>query len=174
MTPPSKSGIDFEGGVRLSRTKPFCGTPAEHGCRYIQVYVGARTTGLCACTHLTGSAATNEGQTVPFELFDRPRLPLFTSFPTRYGGHLNIIQRIGAKYQVLGIQLLDDDTGSKTEAIIASDPKSPANITIGILSSWLTGGGRQPVTWATFIAVLEEIGLAELAADIKKQGRLQL
>ena len=118
----------------------------------------------------TGFAATNEGQTAPLKLLDRPKLPLFTSLPTQSGDILNIIQRIGAKYQLLGIQLLDDDTGAKTEAIITSDPKSPANITISIISSWITGGGRLPVTWATFITVLKEVGLTELATDIEKQG----
>ena len=96
---------------------------------------------------------------------------MFTFLRTGSGNVINIIQRVGAKYQVLGTQLLNDDTGSITEAIIASDPKSPAIIVHNILSRWLQGGGREPVTWATFIAVLKEVGLTELAKDIEKQGK---
>lgn len=69
---------------------------------------------------------------------------------------------------MLGIQLLDDKTGSITEAIIASRPISPA---INVLSMWLQGSGRQPVTWATFITVLKEVGLIELGKDIEEQGK---
>ena len=95
---------------------------------------------------------------------------MFTFLRTGSGNVINIIQRVGAKYQVLGTQLLNDDTGSVTEAIIASDPKSPAIIVHNILSRWHQGGGREPVTWATFIAVLNEVGQTELAKDIVKQG----
>ena len=123
---------------------------------------------VCSLTFIpTGS--TSPRTVCPLNLSDRPELPLFTCLHTRSGDVINIIQRIGAKYQVLGIQLLDDKTGSITEAIIASRPISPAII---VLSMWLQGSGRQPVTWATFITVLKEVGLIELGKDIEEQGKL--
>ena len=93
---------------------------------------------------------------------------MFTSFPAQSGNVINIVQRIGAKYEWLGIHLLNDDTGSKTELIISSDPKSPTTIIRSILSSWLQGGTKEPVTWATFINVLKQIGLSELAKELGK------
>ena len=35
-----------------------------------------------------------------------------------------------------------------------------------ILQAWLTGRGRQPVTWATLVEVLRDIELSSLAGDI--------
>ena len=97
-------------------------------------------------------------------------MPLFTFMPTSPGdGGLRIIERIGAKYRALGILLLDDKNGVKTEAAVASHPQQPATITHSILSSWLNGRGKEPVTWATFIAVLYQVGLRDLARDIEKQ-----
>ena len=108
------------------------------------------------------------GSTASLELSGKPKLPMFTSFPAKSGNVINIVQRIGAKYDWLGIHLLNDDTGSKTELIISSDPKSPPTIIRSILSSWLQGGGKEPVTWATFINVLKQIGVSELAKELGK------
>ena len=93
---------------------------------------------------------------------------MFTSFPAQSEKFINIVQRIGAKYQLLGIHLLNDGTGSVTQSIIVSDPKSPTTIIVNILSSWLQGGGKEPVTWATFINVLKQIGMSELAKELGK------
>ena len=108
----------------------------------------------------TGSTVSHE---VPLiNLSDRPKLPMFTCFPK----FINIVQRIGANYLLLGITLLNDDTGSITKSIIVSDPKSATTIILNILSRWLEGGGREPVTWGTFINVLTQIGLSELAKEL--------
>ena len=36
-----------------------------------------------------------------------------------------------------------------------------------ILQEWLTGRGRQPVTWTTLVEVLRDIELSILAGDIE-------
>ena len=36
-----------------------------------------------------------------------------------------------------------------------------------ILQEWLTGRGKQPVTWATLIEVLRDIKLSALASEIE-------
>ena len=40
-------------------------------------------------------------------------------------------------------------------------------INIAILQEWLTGRGKQPVTWATLVEVLRDIGLSTLALVIE-------
>ncbi|CAI8020977.1 hypothetical protein GBAR_LOCUS12490 [Geodia barretti] len=116
----------------------------------------------------TGPTVSHE---VPLiNLSDRPKLPMFTSFPAQSGKFINIVQRIGANYLLLGIHLLNDETGSITQSIISSDPKSPTNIILNILSCWLQGGGRRPVTWVTFINVLTQIGLLELTKELCFKG----
>ena len=108
-------------------------------------------------------------QNAPLVLSAKPTLPMLTFLPTRSGDGIKIIQRIGVKFRTLGTLLLADDDGAKTEAMIVSHHHQPADITRGILSSWLNGGGRKPVTWDTFIAVLHQVDLQELAQDIEKQ-----
>ena len=115
--------------------------------------------------HVSRITATQDAQ-----LRDRPTLPLLTSMPTKAGGALRIIQRIGANYKKLGTFLLEDDTGAIIEGLRDAHPHRPEHVTDAILARWLDGGGRQPVTWATFIAVLKDIDLKELARDIEKQG----
>ena len=39
-------------------------------------------------------------------------------------------------------------------------------INVEILQEWLTGRGKQPVTWATLVDVLHDIGLHTLADEI--------
>ena len=104
------------------------------------------------------------------QLSDRPTLPLLTFMSTKCGDALRIIQRIGQHYKKLGTLLLEDDTGAITEGIIAAHPRQPEHITDAIFAKWLNGTGRQPVTWATLIAVLKEIDLEQLARDVEKQG----
>ena len=94
---------------------------------------------------------------------DSPTLPQLSTGP-RDG--IRIIRRIGANYHSLGILLLKDNDGTITDAIITAHPHKPENITCDILSKWLQGQGRQPVTWATLMTVLHEIELSELAQDI--------
>ena len=38
---------------------------------------------------------------------------------------------------------------------------------LNVVGEWLSGEGRQPVTWRTLITVLNEIELSELAKDLE-------
>ena len=40
-------------------------------------------------------------------------------------------------------------------------------INIEVLTQWLTGRGKQPVTWATLVEVLRDIELSTLAGEIE-------
>ena len=40
-------------------------------------------------------------------------------------------------------------------------------INVDILKKWLSGRGRQPVTWTTLVEVLHECQLSTLASDIE-------
>ena len=98
-----------------------------------------------------------------------PTLPLLQRFPTKSGGVIKIIERIGTSNHDLGIHLLNDDYGTITASIEAQykhDP--PSRTTEGILQKWLQGTGRTPQTWDTFITVLREIELNTLAQEIEE------
>ena len=89
-----------------------------------------------------------------------------TCFPLA-GNKVDIGEMVGAYYCSFGIQLLQDRTGAMVSAIEKELGKNALDINHKILSLWLQGKGRQPVTWDTLIAVLQDIGLKCLAEDIK-------
>ena len=45
----------------------------------------------------------------------------------------------------------------------------PVQINTDILNKWLTGRGKQPVTWAALVEALNNIELSTLAGDIQDQ-----
>ena len=83
------------------------------------------------------------------------------------GGKVNLAERIGVSYYEFGVLLLEDDDGDLIAAIEKEQGKSSANINREVFRLWLKGKGRQPVTWATLVAVLQDIGLVKLAKDIQ-------
>ena len=98
---------------------------------------------------------------------ERPTLPKLLNFPVG-DKTVNIIEKIGKKYDEFGIYLLEDDDGSKMEAIVEHCREDPSKINRQILSKWIRGGGKQPVTWATLATEIDRCGLTELAKTIRK------
>ena len=68
---------------------------------------------------------------------------------------------------MLGPLLLNDDTGAVTSVIISQHHHNPDAINQNILTRWLNGQGKQPVTWFTLINVLKAVGLSELSQMIQ-------
>lgn len=98
------------------------------------------------------------------------------AFPA-INGTLNIPQQISTKYKQFGVILLEDDEGALVDGIAHKNFNNPEEINIDILTQWLRGKGRKPVTWRTMMNTLEEIGLKTMAEDIglalvaQKNGR---
>ena len=66
-----------------------------------------------------------------------------------------------------GTFLLGGRNGSKIKNIARKNHYDAEQINIEILQEWLTGRGKQPVTWATLVEVLCDIELTTLADEIK-------
>lgn len=98
---------------------------------------------------------------------DRPKLHELLDFPVG-DKTVNIIEKIGKKYYEFGIYLLEDDDGSKMETIVEHCREEPSKINRQVLSRWIRGGGKQPVTWATLATEIDRCGLTELAKTIRK------
>ena len=96
-----------------------------------------------------------------------PTLPSLIVFNTA-SGTINIVERIGRKYNMFGPLLLNDTTGAVTQAIERQYNCNADDINLEILRRWINGGGIQPVTWSTLTNVLRRVGLAELARDIEQ------
>ena len=90
---------------------------------------------------------------------ERPILAELLKFPVG-DKTVNIIEKIGKKF---GIYLLEDDDGSKMEAIVENCREDPSKINCQVLSKWIRGGGKQPVTWATLATEIHRCRLTELA-----------
>ena len=114
----------------------------------------------------SGSSVTRSG---PLRsLSGRPTLPELCLFRTRSGSTIGIVQQIGGHYSDLGIHLLQDDTGAITQALASQYHHDANAINQAILSRWIQGVGKQPVTWDTLIEILDNIGLPLLANEIKE------
>ena len=100
-------------------------------------------------------------------LTTKPTLPKLLNLKTSSGSTVNIVQQIGTHYSTLGPLLLRDDTGAVTLAIVSQHQRDVALINQEILTRWLQGQGKLPVSWYTLIDVFKNAGLLELAQMIQ-------
>ena len=80
----------------------------------------------------------------------------------------NIPAEIGVNFYKLGLLLLEDDYGNKTDAIVAAHRHDPEMIAIKIFQKWINGDGKTPVTWATLIQVLKDLKMNRLAETLQR------
>ena len=100
-------------------------------------------------------------------LTSKPTLPELLILKTSSGSTANIVEQIGTHYSILGPLLLNDDTGAVTSAITNQHHHNAYAINQEILTRWLQGQGKTPVSWSTFTDVLKEVGLSELSQMIQ-------
>lgn len=115
---------------------------------------------------LAGSTAAP--QSTARSLTTEPTLPDLFHFKTSSGTAINIMEQIGTHHSSFGIMLLNDGTGAVTSAIATEHHYNAAAINREILTRWLQGAGRQPVTWSTLITVLRDVELRVLAQSIER------
>ena len=80
---------------------------------------------------------------------------------------VNIPQEIGPGWMRFGILLLEDGTGASVISMNTKHSGDTEGLNIEILQEWLTGRGKQPVTWKTLTNTLRDAGLTVLASDIE-------
>ena len=97
----------------------------------------------------------------------KPTLPELLKFNCTSGRVVNIPVQIATKYNQFGVFLLIDSTGSRIETMAHKHSNDAERINTEILKEWLTGRGKQPVTWATLVEVLRDIELSALASEIE-------
>ena len=101
-------------------------------------------------------------------LTTKPTLPELLNLKTSSGSTINIVQQMGTHYHILGPLLLRDDTSTVTSAIASQHQRDVALINQEILTRWLQGQGKLPVSWSTLIDVLKNAGLLEIAQMIQE------
>ena len=80
---------------------------------------------------------------------------------------INIPVEIGTEYIAFGVFLLNDPNGASVKSMAHHHLNKAKQINTEILQEWLTGRGKQPVTWATLVEVLCDIELSTLAGQIE-------
>ena len=93
-------------------------------------------------------------------------MPELLTFTYADNTEVHIVKEIGTKYEQFGILLLQDRTGASVKNIAHRCSNDPERINTEILRQWLAGMGKLPVTWATLVEVLRDIGLSTLADGI--------
>ena len=73
---------------------------------------------------------------------------------------------IGTKYVQFGTFLLNEEN-TRVKIMAFEHLNNAKHTNTEILKKWLTGRGRQPVTWATLVNVLRDVELFTLAGDIE-------
>ena len=79
---------------------------------------------------------------------------------------INIPVKIGTKYVQFGTFLLNEEN-TRVKIMAFEHSNNAKHTNTEILKKWLTGRGRQPVTWATLVNVLRDVELFTLAGDIE-------
>ena len=97
----------------------------------------------------------------------KPTLPELLRFTCADKRVINIPVEIATKYVRFGTFLLDDRTGSRVKIMAHKHLNDAERINTEILQEWLTGRGKQPVTWTTLVKVLCDIELSTLAGKIE-------
>ena len=82
-------------------------------------------------------------------------------------GKVNLAQKIN-RFQIFGIIILEDDDGDRIDAIMREHRDRVEDINMSVFRSWVKGEGLKPVSWATLVDVLQDVGLNTLARDIKQ------
>ena len=101
-----------------------------------------------------------------FSTDDEPTLPELLCFDMKTRDCVNIIDEVGAKYQMFGILLLDDKTGAYVQGLIKKHCGDFVSINLEIVQEWLQGRGAKPVSWRTLTRILKAVKLTVLAQDI--------
>ena len=95
-----------------------------------------------------------------------PTMEELLCFPSSEG-KLNLAEAIGTNYWAMGVFLLKDSDGAKVAAIEKEMQRNTVDINCQIFRQWLSGRGRQPVSWSTLVSVLKDMNLISLAKSIE-------
>ena len=127
----------------------MCMCACVHACVHVCVWIILLSCITCTDSLTSGSC---------------PRLRELVRFRGRRR-NINIPREVGHDYKWFGYLLLEDNA-IVWEIIMYRE--EPEHINLHILQEWLRGGGRRPATWRTLVQTLENIGLDELAWEIRE------
>ena len=81
---------------------------------------------------------------------------------------IDIVKEIGVQWCVVGIHLLNDESGATIEAIDEQFRGNVQAINLEILKRWLRGEGLRDCTWRVLLGVLRKAHCVELAESVEE------
>ena len=82
---------------------------------------------------------------------------------------INIIEEIGTRYKIFGVELLNDGSGNYVEGIIDELHGSFVDINTRIIIEWINGRqNAKSYTWLSLIETLKDIGLTTIAIEVEE------
>ena len=84
---------------------------------------------------------------------------------------INIPQEVSTKYTQFGILLLENTYGDRVRNMEHKHRGDAEQINMEILREWVSGRGKQPVSWETLTEVLRDVELSVLASEIEAVKR---
>ena len=133
--------------------------------------VGARLVGIIFLFVVDGTWKNEEFKLITdHPVFNEmPTMPKLhhLKLPGPDGETIDIAERIGTYYDKFGTLLLDDHY-NLVQIIYRDNMKEIVATNVNILTKWLAGKGKHPVTWRTLIEVMEAVKENELAHQVKE------
>ena len=102
-------------------------------------------------------------------LFAYTDLNNVTEFKKCNGEMIKILEKIGGDYDIFGIKLLSDGEGNIMAEIKNDCGGKAMAIKREIITRWIRGTGKKPISWETMAGVLGDMGLTVLAHDIHQE-----
>ena len=81
---------------------------------------------------------------------------------------IDIVEAIGVQWRVVGIHLLNDESGATIEAIDEQFRGNVQAINLEILKRWLRRKGVRACTWRVLLEVLRKAHCVELAESVEE------
>ena len=88
-----------------------------------------------------------------FPTDQKPTMPELMSLQGR-SQHINIVEGIGVKWEMVGTALLDDKHGTIITAIVQESGYNTERINMEILRRWVRGEGIPDCSWRGLLSVL--------------------
>ena len=81
---------------------------------------------------------------------------------------IDIVEEIGVQWRVVGIHLLNDESGATIKAIAEEFRGNVQAINLEILGRWLQRKGVRACTWRVLLGVLRKAHCVELAESVEE------
>ena len=93
---------------------------------------------------------------------------LLSNFKSKSGERINIINRVSPHWSEFAVQLDFDNDGTTMQTIDKVCGPDPEACCKEMMREWLSGKGRQPVTWELLVEILKDCELGVLAKQVEE------